>query len=283
MGKYFRPTILTLFYLLSNFIAIILILALLMIFNYDSFDFTQESPECGSNYVELVSPYTFLIYIISGVLTLALARVVKMTDFKGAFSCKDVNWSSAWIPVLGIIFIMYAFDLLLSDILGVSSTLKMQNDSNINQLLGTFGGMLSLLVAPIMEELIFREAIIKSMLSNGATAKQAIIFSAICYSVTCIYPYYIIFRFLLGIFLAIVYVKTRSIVLSYIIAVVLTSVSIVIKHVFGIEDSILGFPIYYDLALLLLLVYPAYLFLRYYWNEPLPSEKNAELEKLVSR
>ena len=255
MGKYFRPTILTLFYLLSNFFAIILILALLMIFNYDSFNFTQESSECGSNYVELVSPYTFLIYIISGVLTLALARVVKMTDFKGAFSCKDIKWSSVWIPVLGIIFIMYAFDILLSDILNISSALKKQDDSDINlQLLGTFGGMLSLWVAPIMEELIFREAIIKSMLSNGATAKQAIIFSAICYSVTCIYPYYIIFRFLLGIFLAIVYVKTRSIVLSYIIAVVLTSVSFAIKHVFGVDDLVLGFPIYYDLALLLLLL-----------------------------
>ena len=281
MGKYFRPIMIVVFYFLSIMIGSFLILILLMLFDYDSFNFTFEEPDCGANYLELMSHYAFCVPIIAGVLTLTMVRVMKMTDFKGAFSRENISWSSAWIPVLGIFFIMYAFDLLLSDILGISSTVKMQND-NLHAF-ETLGGVLCIFIGAILEELIFREAIIKDMMSNGATAKLAIVFSAICYGILTFDLYYILTRFLLGIFLGIVYLKTKSVILNCIIAIFLSYVSLVARFVFGTDELMLGFPIYYDLALMLLLIYPAYRLLLYYWNELLPSEKKAELEKLVSK
>lgn len=281
MGKYFRPALLTLFYLASFLIPFLIVLIFVMLHDYDKIKFSSDdSLDIGENTVELLRAYEPLAFIAIVFLNLAFVKITKMTDFHGVFDCNRINWRTSWIPILGSLCFVFVAGIVSSVFFEFTNEPEMPgNESTIRFLVQPLYYVLNV----VFIEFLFREAIIKSMLSNGATYIQAIIFSSICYSLSRFYPSIMLVSFFVGIAFAIIYIKTRSIVLTSIIHVVLSLFSTGEDYFTQSIGFELKLPLHYNIIMVLLLLFTSYKLLRYYWNEPLPSEKKAELEELVSK
>ena len=280
MGKYFRPMVLTIFYSFSVVLAGLVVTLFLFIFRSDELFFAESGKVNVDKVGDLVTPFVPIMSVATGLLTLGLARVMRMTDFKGAFDCKNINWRTAWIPITGtlllILIIGYSFEHIFM-IPDKTSFIVEQSEYGVIDIIFL---ILLCFISPVFEELLFREANLKFMLSNGCTKTQAIIASAIFFAFVRVKPASMLTEFFAGIVFAIIYIKTRSVVLTSIISIIINSYSVmsdVLEANYGLN---LDLPRYFYVVLVLLLIYPAYLLLRYYWNESLPSEKKAELEKV---
>lgn len=69
-------------------------------------------------------------------------------------------------------------------------------------------------LAPILEEILFRGIIMKAMLNNGMDPMKAIFFSALIFGAIHGYPWQFLGAFLLGLVLGLVYLKTKSLLTS---------------------------------------------------------------------
>ena len=89
------------------------------------------------------------------------------------------------------------------------------------------------LVSPIVEELVFREAIIRTMLNQGCGIWKAILFSALSFGIIHFNPAQIPFAFVMGIILGIIYVRTRSVLLTVLIHIVNNGLAVIEINVLG--------------------------------------------------
>ena len=262
MEKYLRPIILAILYPFSLLVAVIVVMAYLYLFHYESIDFTSPDDMFGKNYLELISSQMVLVNVVSAAISLFFAWSMKMLDFKKAFDFKKVDWKNAWIPVVGTILfykIIYSVHSLFGvDLIRVNATF-----------LDTFAGFFAMsLLIPIIMTLIFYESIMRCMYDNGATNRQAIIFPAICLtllSVTRLSS--CVALFLCSILDASIYAKTRNVVLLCIITVVSSLCSYGGRKM-GIDFE--TFPKYMDFLTVLIFSYPCYRLLRsFFKDEPL--------------
>jgi membrane protease YdiL (CAAX protease family) len=73
------------------------------------------------------------------------------------------------------------------------------------------------IVGPIVEEIVFREGIIRYLLRHGEHRKYAVLFSAVVFGLIHFNPAQIPFAIITGIILGIIYVKSGSIIITSLI------------------------------------------------------------------
>lgn len=168
----------------------------------------------GSQWMKLpFSTAVGLSLIIANSLAVALLFVLRMVRLK-TFSPLRVSWS--WLPLLIVAALVGIFSMnLLCEQLNLPDMMAEQFKSLAHN---PWGILAMVVVAPITEELLFREAIISSLLRHHNLHRwQAVLISSLAFGIVHFNPVQVVFAFFIGIILGTIFVKTgRALVTSII-------------------------------------------------------------------
>ena len=173
-----------------------------------------------------------LATVISGVLTVFLCwNVLKMIQFSTAFNASDISWRWALKAIAASAAAIFAGDLL-SEMLSLPDVIIDQVISMAN----TYWGVAAItVIAPVIEEILFREGICGHLLRSGYSPQKAVWISAVLFGLIHFNLAQIPFAILMGLILGVIYVRTGNIVLTSIIHILNNSVSVIQVHVLGEE------------------------------------------------
>ena len=170
-----------------------------------------------------------LALIISGVLTVLCLYLFKMVRKKTMFDFGTIKWRYAAIGLIAAFAGIFASDML-------SEWIDLQNlmEDQFLDMSATLIGFIAIgIVGPIVEECVFREAVIGNLVRKGEKPWIAILFSSICFGFIHANPAQIPFAMIVGIILGIIYVKTGNIVLTSIIHVINNSFAVLQMNMYG--------------------------------------------------
>ena len=120
------------------------------------------------------------------------------------------------------------------NLLGEQLELPDMMKEEFNEMAQSLWGIIAIvLVGPIVEELVFREAIIASLLRHRIHRKHAILISALAFGIIHINPAQMVFAFAMGIILGAIYAKTGNIVITSLIHIVNNSLAIIEMKLLG--------------------------------------------------
>lgn len=177
-----------------------------------------------------VSPTSLAIVImLAGLFTCYILWRKGLIRMPEAFDGCSIRWPLALLGIMGVILGVIATDLL-------SEQLNLPNliEAAMNEIVGTFWGVLAVaVIGPIVEELVFREAIQGGMLRSGVKPWVAAVFSALCFSIIHLNPAQVPFAFIVGLMLAVIYEKTGNVVITSLLHILNNSVSVVMMRVLG--------------------------------------------------
>ncbi|SKB62847.1 hypothetical protein SAMN05660477_00348 [Soonwooa buanensis] len=97
--------------------------------------------------------------------------------------------------------------------------------------------LLTVILAPLLEEFLFRGLIQKSIIKTGLNPKISILISAFIFGAFHVYPWQFVGAFLLGIVLGIVYEKTKSLVLPILLHAFNNLISALIMMKYGPDTT----------------------------------------------
>ena len=166
--------------------------------------------------------------IVSGIVTGIILYMLKMIHLK-TFSPKNIKWKHA--PL--------AFGAALAGIIGMSLLSEQMHLPDLKKIefleLGRnpWGIVAIAVVAPIVEELVFREAVIGSLLRHRVHRWQAVLISAVLFAVVHFNPVQIPFAFVMGLIFGIIYVKMGNIVMTSFLHIINNSLAVVEMNVLG--------------------------------------------------
>lgn len=169
--------------------------------------------------------------VLSGIGTVVIIAALKMIDWKYVLNFKMIDWKVGMLAIVGAIFLIFYMDVLLE-------YLNLPDDmSNIFAGMSvTVIGALSIgIIGPIVEEFVFREALLGSMLKNGMNKWVAITASALVFGIIHWNPAQIPFAIIIGFIFGIIYYKTGNIVIPSILHILNNSTAVVMMIVMGEE------------------------------------------------
>lgn len=166
--------------------------------------------------------------ILSELITVSILFALKMIRSK-TFNPARVKWKLTPMAFAAALLGIFATNLL-SEQLNLPDLMKAQMGDMAKS---AFGILAIAIIGPIVEELVFREAIIHNMLKNGAHRWQAILFSALAFGLIHFNPSQVPFAIIMGVILAVIYVKTNNIVLTSIIHIFNNSIAVIELNVLG--------------------------------------------------
>lgn len=173
--------------------------------------------------------------VLSAFVTLVYLSFIGMVRWHGAFSV------SGLLPVRSVCVILFSM-LLITGLNIFSELLELPDSaaSSIDALAHHPLGVLSLVfVGPLVEELVFREAMIGCMLRNSVKPRVAILFSALLFGLIHANPAQIPFAFVIGLLLGYLYCQTKSVVLTFVIHILNNGLAVLLLLLFG-EDATLS-------------------------------------------
>ncbi len=178
------------------------------------------------------------ILILTGACTvLTCWLVMKMIKMRQTFDASRIDWGMACVAILAAIAGIFACDLL-SDQFDLPNLMEEQ----MKGMAHNFWGILAVaVIGPIVEELVFREAILGHMLRKGVEPWTAMIASAILFGIIHLNPAQIPFATIMGLLLAIIYYKTGNIVITSIIHILNNSLAIWEMNLLGDEVDTFSF------------------------------------------
>ena len=196
-----------------------------------------KNPDASENIQVKMSAETLaLTTVITGIIAVVLVKwLLKSIHMKEAFTPRNIQSGShlAW----GLLAIIGAFAGIFSTNL-LSEQLKLPNmlENEFLDMSQSLIGILSIgVIAPIVEELIFRESIEGQMLRDGASPQKAICLSALAFGIIHINPAQVPFAIIIGVVLGILYWKTRNILLCGLVHIANNMVAVIEMHVMGRE------------------------------------------------
>ena len=230
MKRYLRPIlaiiIFTLMQALSGAIAVIF----LIIGNSECRELLNNGDMTAQQYEKyLTGDIISITLIISGLLTVLCLYLLKMLNTKTMYSFVSINWRYALIGLVAAFAGIFASDML-------SEWIDLQNlmEDQFLDMSATLIGFISIgVVGPIVEECVFREAVIGNLVREGEKPWIAILFSSICFGLIHANPAQIPFAMVVGIILGIIYVKTGNIVLTSIIHIINNSFAVLQMNMYG--------------------------------------------------
>lgn len=97
------------------------------------------------------------------------------------------------------------------------------------------------IMAPILEELLFRGAIMKHLLAQGKRPQVAILISALIFGLVHINPAQVLFAFMFGILLGWVLFHSGSLFPCILIHFINNSISVILMYLYGADDQAIPF------------------------------------------
>lgn len=171
--------------------------------------------------------------VFSGILTVFILSALSMIRWREAFGFSRLRLGQA----LGILF----FSLFVIVGLNMISELMDLVDNNAEQtlmLVHTPLGVAVLAVfAPLVEELVFREAMLGWMLRHGGKPLAAILLSSFAFGAIHANPAQIPFAIVMGCLLGYLYYKTDSVVLSMLLHILNNTLAVVLLLHYGEHPS----------------------------------------------
>ena len=223
-----------------------------------------------------MAPYVWVSVVISTLLAIAFAWLMKMTDFRHSFDVESIDWKNIWVPVAGsmcYLFLVYiTMHILHLNVDKSDATFKMSQN--------IFGSLTLIFLCPVLEELVFRDVIIRYMFSKGATPLQALLCSVFCYAMISWssmgdVPMY----FLHGLLFGILFIKTGSVILASVIRVSVGVFQYVCSREFDLLNINTDMPTSYYVVLFFVFTPPTIFLLWKYWKSPLPDGRHHAFEE----
>jgi len=220
--------------------------------------------------------------IVSGLLTCPFVYFLGVIGPKTWYSTKNINWKLCSLALVSSILIVFASNVL-SEFMALPNWLE---DSMIKTAQNPIGIIAIAFVAPFVEEFVMREGITGYLMRRGVSASAAILFSAFVFGIIHLNPQQVPFACIIGIVLAIIYVKTGSIVISYIVHMLNNLVSVILLYTYGEEASDISIinatGIYVAIGLMIITAVLGILGLKYFWdNHPTPKYENDDISIAV--
>lgn len=185
----------------------------------------------GSQWLKLpFSTAVGLSLIIANGLAIALLFALRMVRLK-TFSPLRVRWS--WLPLLIVAALAGIFSInLLCEQLNLPDMMAEQFKSLAHD---PWGILAMVIVAPITEELLFREAIISSLLRHNLHRWQAVLISSLAFGIVHFNPVQVVFAFFIGIILGTIFVKTGRALVTSIIHIINNGLAAIEMRLFADE------------------------------------------------
>ena len=168
-----------------------------------------------------------LSLIISGIATVILLAYLGIVRLK-VLRPTHMKWRLSPLAVAGAFMGIFAMNLI-SELLPLPDLMKIDVTAMAYNPLGIIS---ITLIAPIVEEMVFREGIISSLLRHDFHRWQAILVSALAFSIVHLNPAQMPFAFIMGIILGIIFAKTGNIVTTAFIHIVNNTLAIIQLRVF---------------------------------------------------
>lgn len=175
-----------------------------------------------------------LILMMPNILAvLCCCFILRNIRFTTAFDITTIRWRPAMLAVLGAVLGAFGISIL-TDNLKLPDAMEQVSLAMSHD----FWGMVTLvIIGPIAEELLFREAIAGEMLRRGTAPWTAIVVSALAFSAMHFNLAQGCYAFPLGIMLGIIYYKTGNIVLTSLLHMLNNGIVVVQLYTAG-EDAI---------------------------------------------
>lgn len=186
---------------------------------------------------EMLAGITSVTGIVS---VLLIGYVLKSIDFREAFHTRNWsqrhNWTASLLALGGAASGIVAVNLL-SEQLELPDLMQAEFTGMSKSLIGT---MSIALVAPVVEELIFRESIEGYLLRQGHRPWMAIVLSALLFGIIHLNPAQIPFAFLVGVILGVLYWRTGNVWLCTLVHILNNAQAVWMMATMGEEASEYG-------------------------------------------
>ena len=170
-----------------------------------------------------------LTVIITGLLSVGIIYWMGCIDKHSVWDVHRIHWRMVPLAIAGAFSGIFASDFL-CELLNLPDLMSDQ----FQGMAQSFWGILSMaIVAPVVEELVFREAVLGHLLRKGVQPWAAIISSALAFGVVHGNPVQIPFATIVGVLLAIIYYKTGNIVVPVIVHILNNSMAVVEMNLLG--------------------------------------------------
>lgn len=182
-----------------------------------------------SNSADGLSPAALgLATSLGGITTVYFsAKVLQMYDTKETIKVHGTPGTSSWVYAIAMGVLGFTAGTLAINILSEQIPLEDNMQEEFLSMAHDWVGILSIcIIAPIVEEFIFREGMIGYWLRKGKSPLYAIVVSSLIFGAIHMNPAQMPFAFLSGILLGIIYWKTRNIIFCSILHILNNSVAI---------------------------------------------------------
>lgn len=170
-----------------------------------------------------------LAVILSGLATCYVLWGLKMIRLPQALSCSPVRWCPALLGILAAVVGIFSTDLA-SEMLDLPDIMA---DAFMGMAKNVWGILGIAVVGPVVEELVFREAIQGSLERSGKPFWLAAVVSALCFGIIHLNPAQIPFAFVMGLILSVIYHKTGNAVVTSIIHIFNNSLAVLQMNLLG--------------------------------------------------
>ena len=161
-----------------------------------------------------------------------ILAALQMIDWKYAVNFKMIDWKTAIFAIVGAVCLIFYSDIL-------TEWLELPDDMSkifAGMSLTVVGALSIGVIGPIVEEFVFREALLGSMLKGGMNKWVAITASALVFGIIHANLAQIPFAIVIGIIFGIIYYKTGNIVITSILHIVNNSFAVWTMYSMG-EDA----------------------------------------------
>lgn len=167
--------------------------------------------------------------IISDILTIAIIALVGMIDWKQVLNVRQTNWKYGLMALFGAMLGIFWLNIM-NEFLDLPDL--MENEF-INMSNSWIGALSIGVIGPIVEEFIFREGVLGSMLRSGMNKWVAITASALVFGIIHLNPAQIPTAATIGFIFGIIYYKTGNIVITSILHILNNSVAVWMMYSMG--------------------------------------------------
>ena len=206
--------IIAIVYLAMQFVGSLVVMGVYAVCHFDEFRSILSSGQNPASMLTVdLMGWALIVSSLLTVLVLALMKQVQWSSFRVQGS--DFGWKWTLFVFVATVCAIFGLDVL-------QEFIKLPNliEKNLVGMSSSIPGILAMaLVGPITEEIAFREAICGGMLRAGKKPWTAILVSSLVFGLIHMNPAQIPFAIAAGVVMAIVYVKTQSIISSCIIHV----------------------------------------------------------------
>lgn len=164
-------------------------------------------------------------------------RRLQMIRFPESLMADGMDWKWAAVAIVSATLGILATNVC-SEMADLPDVLK---DAMLGIANNPVGVLTVCVVGPIVEELVFREAVCGHLLRSGVRPTTAVVISAAIFGVVHLNPAQVLVAFVIGMVLGVMYLRTGNVVLSSIMHIINNSTAVVLLRVMGDEAEEFSF------------------------------------------